>query len=88
MIGREVWTEVCAPQLVAGRYVETDLPAPVEACYNVPLFYHGQQMAFPCWQVELLARGPDDFADDVPPLSWGEWLNECRRSAIEKPEER
>lgn len=70
--GREIWVEIKAPFIIEGRSVDTRQEFWING-YLTHLISNNFQVGIPKESVELLARGSEDFADDVPTIEWEEW---------------
>lgn len=72
--GKEIWVKSEVPQIWLGQY--RDEPLEWEKSYEINLFLYPhspKSMLVQADQVELLARGPEDFAQDVPFMTLEEW---------------
>lgn len=77
--GYELWVVVGKPTMQAARIVGMGIIDAPELRYETGLRSPaGRRSVIPARVVELLARGPEDFADDVPLQSFEDWLAEQR----------
>jgi len=81
LIGAEVWAEASTIETIAVDQWKNGIP---RVCrpqrvveINVIHDISGQRLAPPVSALEFLARDENDFADDVPLISWKQFLAEC-----------
>jgi len=82
VVGREVWMLTERPHQIVGVAVEDHMTYRIQnAVHSQIIDSDGRPVAMGSDYIELLARGPEDFADEVPLVKWEDWLKE---SAPEK----
>jgi hypothetical protein len=73
MIGQEIWCRMSRPFFTKGIGVKGDPVRAMVYYSNLLAWDSDVQLQVPKEIVELLARGPEDFAEDVPLIPYAEW---------------
>ena len=72
-VGREFWVRIGKPVMTTAETPQGFITTFPCVTGNL-LGFRGVPVATPIQCIELLGRGPEDFADDVPLVKWGDWL--------------
>jgi len=74
VVGKELWVVVGKPVMKATRDLITHEKLPIESLLDVSIVdENGRLTCAEPRQIELLG-GPDAFAEDVPLISWDEFI--------------
>jgi len=72
LFGKEVWVKAEPPISYMGHVIYTDR-LEEDKGYETNI-YSGSAKVFACHdKIEFLARGPEDFAENIPTISLEEW---------------
>lgn len=72
--GAQHWIELGEPFTTAGIGISDELQSPPEPHLWTNVIFRGERLSARLCMIELLARDENDFAEDVPMISFEEFL--------------